>query len=389
MAKPRILIVSTNPPFKEMGGSILFYRQFILRDDYEVAVISDRHDRQLDTVPWLPARHRPLLLRLMHTRISLWAHDYIHYVAGHFPDRDMIAFAEAFKPDLIVGTAETWMMDVALSLGKRLNVPVTGFFMDWPTYASLAHSWAKRGMTWLFRRRYRKSAAAFCICPEMRDALGPHPNAHIYYPSNDWQEPRPLPARTGDHPYTLMFAGNLGQWYGHAITALIDAIEDHPHLALRVAGANAPWSAEREAALREAGVFLGFLTDQSFRDALASADALLVVMGFDEESRQIESTSFKSKIVEYILTGRPLVIWGPEWCTAVQHARLHDFGEVVTSQDPAGVVEVMERLRADPARQQELIDKGQAFYRECLDPDKVFGGVKAEFERLIAANRRA
>ena len=387
MEKPRILIVSTNPPLQEMGGSILFYRQFILRKDFEIAVITDRYDQQLDDIPWMKAFHRPWLDRLSRTRFSLWAHDYIHYFAGHFPTRDMIQFAEDFQPDLIIGCAETWMMDVSLVLGKRLRVPVAGFFMDWPTFASLAHDWARRGMSWLFRRRYRKCDAAFCICPEMREALGPHPNSHVYYPSNEWHPPVPLRDRPSGEPFVLMFGGNLGQWYGHAVTLLVDALEGHQQLAIRVAGANTPWSPETEEDYKRRGIFLGFLKGSQFNDALSRADALLVVMGFDAKSRDVESTSFKSKIVEYILTGRPLVIWGPEWCTAVTHARRFGFGEVVTSQNPADVVAVVERLKDDPDRQLALIAKGQEFYQQYLHPDKVFGKAKLEFEKLMEAYR--
>lgn len=373
MQRPRALIITTNPPLKEMGGSLLFYRQFIERNDYEVAVMTDRLDTRLESIPWYQVRHSRFLQRLLRTRISLWGHDFIHLFAGNFISRQEMDFARTFNPDIIITGAETWMSDFAITLSRKLDVPVAGHFMDWPTYASLGHDWAKRRFTGIFKRRYQRCDLAFGICPEMLEALGPHPNAHVYYPSGNWQEASPdHAAGKSGTPFTLMFAGNLGQWYGHAVNDLIDAMKGCEQCRLWVAGKNAPWSSEREAALIQSGTYLGFLDHDSCSEALQQADALLVIMGFDEESRMIESTSFKSKIVDYLVQQRPLIIWGPEYCTAVRHARREGFAEVVTERDPAAVVQALDRLRSDPEQRLRLIESGKRFFKENLDADLVF-----------------
>ena len=384
--KPRVLIVTTNPPLDTSGGSLLFYRQFILRKDYTAAVMTDNGLGKLDSIPWIKVEHPAWMQRLARTRLSLWVHDWIHLYAGRFVRREWVQFARDFKPDVIVGGAETWMMDLALSLGRQLNVPVAGFFMDWPTYASLGHDWCMNRLGEHFRKRYRASDAAFSISPEMREVLGEHPNSHLYYPSGEWSKSAPRePERAGDAPFTLLFAGNLGQWYGQAVDSLIRVLQDHPGLQFRVAGNNVPWNPAREQALRENGVFLGFLKNGEYRQALAEADALLVVMGFDEESRLIESTSFKSKMVDYLLQQKPLIIWGPEYCTAVRHARREEFGEVVTDPDPRAVVAVLESLKADPDRQARLVGNGERFFRENLESGRVFGHVRRVIGELIAS----
>lgn len=357
----------------EMGGSRLWQRQFVETEGYSIAVLTDRHDFPGGSFPWMMARHPRWLSRLLRTRFGLWGHDYIHLLAGHRVPEDVLRFARDFNPDIIITGAETWVCDMGIALARRLRVPVAGYFMDWPTYASLAHPWVKRRMTRIFRSRYRKCDLAFGICPEMLEALGDHPNARVFYPSRSIPEGfgEPFTPSTRD-PFTILFSGNLGQWYGKAVDALHTALSAHPSIRLRICGRNGPWSGTEEAELRRAGIYLGFVDDEAYGRVLKDADALLVIMGFDEESRLIESTSFKSKMVDYLASRKPLVIWGPDYCTAVRHARSECFAEVVTSSDPEGVVKVIEELRMDPARQAGLVEEGTRFFRARLDSGKVF-----------------
>ena len=392
MKKPRALIITTNPPLKEMGGSLLFYRQFIERDDYEVAVMTDRLDKKLDDIPWFQVGHPRLLARILKTRFALFGHDYIHLYAGKFISRDAISFARDFNPDIIITGAETWMSDLAITLGRKLNVPVAGHFMDWPTYASLGHDWVKKKFSSIFKRRYHCCQLAFGICPEMLEALGPHPNAHVYYPSGTWtgkETDSHEPVR--ESPFTVMFAGNLGQWYGEAIVDLLGVMGNGKgnNIQLRIAGKNAPWTEEREKELVREGVFLGFLDHEACSAALGRSDALLVIMGFDEESRMIESTSFKSKMVDYLVQQKPLIIWGPEYCTAVRHAQREKFAEVITERNPEAVVAAARTLRDNPEKAKTLVQNGTRFFKENLDADIVFKKALDETIKTINAYDKA
>jgi hypothetical protein len=382
--------MTTNPPLNEMGGSLLFYRQFIERDDYEVAVMTDRLDKKLDTVPWFQVRHPSWLARILRTRISLWGHDYIHLYAGKFVTKEALQFARNFNPDIIITGAETWMSDLAITLAGKLDVPVAGHFMDWPTYASLGHEWVKRKFTSIFKRRYHRCHLAFGICPEMLEALGPHPNSHVYYPSANWNQSGTAEENISvDSPFTIMFAGNLGQWYGHAVEELLQALEGHDEVKLVVAGKNAPWSEERAEQLKVDGTYLGFLDHEACSEALKKADSLLVIMGFDEESRMIESTSFKSKIVDYLVQQRPLIIWGPAYCTAVTHALREGFAEVVTDKDPHAVIKVAEELRTNADKRKTLTRNGERFFKENLDAEIVFKGAFQATVKAIESYRKA
>lgn len=385
----RVLFVTSTPPMDCLGGSLLFHRQFHGNPHYELFVVTDNPAYEPGSdhsmVLLLPAPVR----RLMRTRLGLFVHDAVHLLRGAWIPPQVWRAAREFQPDLVLTGAETSLADLAHRLARRLRRPLVGHFMDWPTYGMLAHRPILAWASCQFVRRYRRCQLAFGICPEMVEALGPHANARVFYPfapaHSDPLPPPPPGPISPQRPYTLLFAGNLGEWYGQALLELLRRLPAGGSLKLTIAGRHATWSADSERQLRADGTYLGFLKGQPYRDALTRADALLVIMGFVEEARRIESTSFKSKIVDYLLAERPLIVWGPAYSTAVRHARSRGFGLVVDRPDPSAVVAALEQLRVDPALGRSLVEAGRRFRRRCLEADVVLPAALEAKRELVEA----
>ena len=375
MKRPRILLITSNPPADEMGGSMLLYRQFVERSDYEIFVVTDKPGFHSDDFPYLRYEHPQLLHRLQNSRLSLYAHDYVHTLAScRIPNKVMDA-AKRFRPDLVLMGAETWISDLAIRVARRLKKPLAGYFMDWPTYGMLGHSLVKQYCASRFMKRYQACDLAFGICPEMLEALGPHKNSHVYYPPGARRRvssPTPI-SRNPNAPFRLLFAGNLGQWYGKMLLSLSQRMEQQQGVSLRIAGKNDPWSNEDKQHLEDSGVFAGFLKGRGYQKELENADALLVIMGFEPESKTIESTSFKSKLADYLVLGKPILVWGPDYSTAARTGNREGFAVVVDSKNPKEVNNALRKLSNDPARGAELVSNGIRFYEQHLAPDIVFG----------------
>lgn len=373
----------------EMGGCILFHRQFVERDDYEVFVVTDRADFSSGQIPHIIYQHPRIVRRLMKTRLALFAHDYVHVFGGRWIPASILEAARRFKPDAVMVGAETWIADLGVRLAKKLRMPLIGHFMDWPTFAMMGHGWVKRHASGMFRRRYQACDLAFGICPEMLEALGPHPNARVFYPSGQRNGARlARPPRAAGSPFTVFFAGNLGQWYGKMLSRLAACFRGERDVSLRIAGRNAEWTAEEEATLRKEGVYLGFLKGADYDAAFANADALLVAMGFGEEDRLIESTSFKSKLADYLASGLPVIVWGPEYCTAVRHARREKFAGIVTSADPRAVVAAARTLAQDPKLAAALVENGIRFWGANLNADSVMHGARQAISSVVVHGKR-
>jgi hypothetical protein len=96
--------------------------------------------------------------------------------------------------------------------------------------------------------------------------------------------------------------------------------------------------------MKQRGLWLDFAPREELDDWLESAAALLVVMRFEPALRRRMETSFPSKLVEYVQLGKPIVIWGPEYCSAVRWARLADSALCVTDPSPRALVVALEKL---------------------------------------------
>ena len=54
-------------------------------------------------------------------------------------------------------------------------------------------------------------------------------------------------------------------------------------------------------------------------------------MSFEKEHELFMRTSFTTKFLDYVAFGKPVILWGPEYCTPVRVAREHGGAAVVSS----------------------------------------------------------
>jgi glycosyltransferase involved in cell wall biosynthesis len=90
---------------------------------------------------------------------------------------------------------------------------------------------------------------------------------------------------------------------------------------------------------------------------------------------------FPSKLIEFAQFGKPLVVWGPEYCSAVEWARREDSALCVTNQDPVALVAALNRLTDSRLEQERLAaaaDRAAAGEFDAL-------AIQAGFQDLLAA----
>lgn len=61
-------------------------------------------------------------------------------------------------------------------------------------------------------------------------------------------------------------------------------------------------------------------------------------------------TSFPSKLLQYAQFGKPLVIWGPEYCSAIEWGLHGDRAICVTKALPNAIVSKLSELKQNPAQ---------------------------------------
>jgi len=109
----------------------------------------------------------------------------------------------------------------------------------------------------------------------------------------------------------------------------------------------------------------------------------LLPMGFGDKCAQTERTSFKTKFLDYLTFQKPIVIWGPEYCSAVRVAREFDAAECYTSPDAVGCVAALQNVARSSERQKQLVANARRMYQSRFEPSQIHAVLLRECEKLV------
>jgi glycosyltransferase involved in cell wall biosynthesis len=184
--------------------------------------------------------------------------------------------------------------------------------------------------------------------------------------------------------FRLVYVGSVENFYGRMICSLIETIEQTNDLEVIVVGPNADWPSEFLQRAKAKGVYLGFKPPEEAASVLAGADALLVVMSFEKEHELFMRTSFTTKFLDYAAFGKPIVLWGPEYCTPVRAAREHGGALAVNQKSPKAVVAGCREIAGNLALREKLIHDALRLHQTLFNPDRLQGIFVSEIKRLVA-----
>lgn len=390
--KLRVLYVSYTPPQPSWGGAIAFYRHFVERQDFEVKVVTNSTTLAHESVPYEPVRFGPsqLTCRLFRTRLMPWLYGPHSLTARGRVPANVWQAAHAFKPDLVFTIAGSWDYSalVAQQVARRLNIPLAASFNDWFNYGWFPSHPVYHGMIERrFRRFYQEADLALCTCEGMQEVLGPHPNAHILYPMGApvADEVAPFhPFTTTDRRFVVVFAGSMADWYGPMLERLVMAAEAQAApIEFRLYGSNPSWSRKFAEYAKSRNIYRGHLPFEQLRQEMTGTDALILPMGFGEKCALVERTSFKTKFLDYLSYQKPILVWGPDYCSAVRVAQEFDSAEICTRPDAAVMLEKILAARNAPDRQTALVHHARRMYEDRFHPDKIHAGLVRKIQQTV------
>ena len=363
-AVPRLLYLGDVPIESSYHGSMLIYR---LLENYpkerlrivEAGLASSRRDRQLSDVKYefmgLPLR------RLHHTRFMKWYATACLMAAAARCYRLWGRVAE-FRPDAILTVTHGYSWITAACLARRAGVPLHLICHDEWTETTRALAVLDGWKRSVFGAHYRQAASRLCVSPFMAEKyqqLYNVPSA-VLYPcrASDATQFAGPPERLGREAetFTCAFAGTINN--GGVLTGLRILAD-----ALRCLGGRlvifGPLDQTRTgvSAFTAANIELrGLVSSVDLMGELrATADALFVPMSFSADDRANAEISFPSKLTDYTAIGLPLLIYGPEYCSAVRWAKANEgVAEVVTAERGEELAVSLERLKSNPLRRLEL-----------------------------------
>ena len=370
------------------------YRHLVERNPFELHVASNA-DFADGLLVQTQLRLPYLIYRLRKTRfgprLASWITDYENLVWTLTVPRELDKAILDFKPDVILTLAETGLCHLAAKAAKKHRLPLAGLFLDWfpimkPHYG---HKWTQGILSRRYRELYAACDVAFCTSDGMQDVLGPHPNSHVIYPMPGRHQ---IPAKSYPPPsgkFRLVYVGSVENFYGRMVCSLIEKMEPLPDMEIIVVGPNADWPADILQRAKAKGIYLGFKPPEEAASVLAGADALLVVMSFEPEHRRFMETSFTTKFLDYTAFGKPIILWGPEYCIPVQVARRDGGALVVNTPEADEVLAACRKIAADQQTRESLARQAKDLHDGLFSPERLQGVFVSEIKNLTGRCKKA
>ena len=375
--KGRVLLVSIVPPQNDCGVRIVMHRHLVERNPFELQIATNYAETcnpELNVTRLeLPYPLQRLRKSRFGPKFGKWVKDFENLVWPLVGCRALERAVDEFNPDVILTLAETGLCHIAAKIAKKRGIPLAVLFLDWFPIMDghFGHRWTRDLLSRRYRRLYSACDLAICTSDGMREVLGPHPNSRVVYPMpgrhviplNTWPPPK--------GKFRLVYVGAAERFYGRMLRLLIKEMGKHEDLELIIVGPHGDWPDSETEAAKAKGITLGFLPPEKAAEVMAGADAVLVVMSFEKEHELFMRTSFTTKWLDYSVFGKPVILWGPPYCTPSRLATIEDAALVVEDPDPAGVVSAMRRLQQSHDAREKYSAASNRLNGGLFDPDRL------------------
>src|SRR5205809_151424 len=101
------------------------------------------------------------------------------------------------------------------------------------------------------------------------------------------------------------------------------------------------------------------------------------------------TVSEQLKITYYAQFHKPIVIWGPEYCSAIQWARRGDRALCITDNDPIALKAALEKLAGSPAWQASLTERARQAAQTEFNPETLQRQLLGSLQNVIRKTKQA
>ena len=278
----------------------------------------------------------------------------------------LLAAIRDFKPDVLYGWIGDPLWGRTLTwLAAELRVPYVVHFMDNHIGLALPADWTGRVSARLFRRQIDRAvagaASVLAISDAMAEAYGerwrrPVCAFHGVMRTEGWPAPGARPSRA---VCELAFTGSIEQGQVQGLLDVARAVEQlcATGPAVRLVLYTTEYYRNRvephfakfpNVAMRS------HPASDALRAALVESEALILAYGFDQTTIDYYRYSFPTKIVPYMLSGTPVLAYGPQAIAPMAYASSGGWAKVVMENSVDALAAALRDLLRDPAERLRL-----------------------------------
>src|SRR5437763_15014082 len=108
---------------------------------------------------------------------------------------------------------------------------------------------------------------------------------------------------------------------------------------------------------------------------------MLVVMSFEKQHELFMRTSFTTKFLDYVAFGKPVILWGPDYCTPFRVARKHGGAMVVNAIEADAVISAYRQIADHAALRERLSQEPHRLHQTEFNPDRLQKSLVVEIEK--------
>jgi len=370
----RVIVISSVRPEPTSAGQLILYRHLVDRTGIELEVYGSEQKRLS-----FSSSIRRLVGRLGRTGWHRFTEDFWAIFKGRWLDAELPTVIDNAMPTVVITVAHGDGHYAAQRFAQKHGLPLITFFHDWWPDCAKVHGIFRHILERHFSSLYQKSSAALCVSDGMIRALGPHPNAIVLPPVAATAAAEKVPVKRDiSEPFRVQYFGNLTD-YGPMLGEALTASMNEPNLLLQVRGNNPPWPPEFAALMKRAGRLLDFAPRDTMNHWLSEANSFLIPMVFEQQYRRRMETCFPSKLIEASQFGKPLVIWGPEYCSAIQWGKENRSALCVTDSSPSALVAALKSLATSTAEVNRLAAAASSVASTAFSPHRI----QDQFRRVL------
>jgi glycosyltransferase involved in cell wall biosynthesis len=282
----------------------------------------------------------------------------------------LAAWIEAFKPQVLYTIlGSNAMMDLVDAIQRRYALPLVVHMMDdWPetSYRGGALGFvAREHMETTLRGLLGRASARLGICDAMCEAYGERYGV-AFQPFQNAVDATRWARHLHSHgearrPAEIVYAGSILPQA--QLDTLADCCEAVARLArdgleLRLSIYSPRVYAEphraRLAVAPQIRLLDALTDDAQFFETIAGADALLLPANFDPGAVRFLRYSMPTKVPAYLLSGTPILAYGPREIAQVRYAIEAGWARVVSERGVPGVAQALRELLGDRALRESL-----------------------------------
>jgi hypothetical protein len=320
---PKLAVVGDVRPERTTGGELLLYRLLVDYPQDRLLVIdspfsTENDGSRLSGVPYARYNHLPFPARLYATRFNSTLGAVTAFTSNR-SSRKLESVLREFGAEVVVTVPQGFQWQLAVKTATAAKIPVVLICHDDWLLTTNGPKWFEGRLRRLFGAAYQVAAARLTVCPSM---------ARLYEQEYGMKAEVLWPSRGPDSPLPRV---RVSRREGRFVVAFIGSIfrESYTQLAMlaEALGNDGELHIYSRQELRSLAGYsnvrhCGFSPVREIAEQLSrSADALFASMEFSVEARRGAIASFPSKLADYTAIGLPILLMGPEYCSAVEWAR--------------------------------------------------------------------